>query len=367
MASVRQKSSSRYWYACITLPNGKRQQFSTGLEDRGEALAAAHATERAMNQDGSAQRLRTSLERLADDFAQEDTQAPAEWLMTWLESRRLEVAPATWEKYKTTAEEAAAFLVANQVDRFSKFTTTLVKRLRNEWAENRAPSTANGKVKILRTMLADARREKLLEDNPAANVTNLRTDAVKRRNFTPAELQILIPTLSGEWRALFFLGLYTGQRLNDLVSLEWRQIDLQAKTITFIAAKTDSVVALPLLEPAVEALAELPSSDSPADPVFPVTRSKGRTTRSNQFRRILAAVGLARPVKAQGNAPGRREPAELSFHSLRHTASTMLKSAGVSDAIARAIIGHESPAISRNYTHFSLDTMRENMEKMPKL
>ena len=58
---------------------------------------------------------------------------------------------------------------------------------------------------------------------------------------------------------------------------------------------------------------------------------------------------------------------ELSFHSLRHTATSMLKKAGVSDSIARAIIGHESAAISRLYTHLDMDTMRTALEKMPKI
>ena len=53
-----------------------------------------------------------------------------------------------------------------------------------------------------------------------------------------------------------------------------------------------------------------------------------------------------------------REPSELSFHSLRHSAVTMLKAAGVSDFIAREIVGHESAAVSRQYTHLTTDEIR---------
>jgi integrase len=38
-------------------------------------------------------------------------------------------------------------------------------------------------------------------------------------------------------------------------------------------------------------------------------------------------------------------PEHLPFHSLRHTATTLLKSAGVSDAVAREFIGHDSPTV----------------------
>jgi integrase len=79
-------------------------------------------------------------------------------------------------------------------------------------------------------------------------------------------------------------------------------------------------------------------------------------------------VGLHRPIDRksrtkQGRAS--RLTAELCFHSLRHTATSALKSAGVSDAIARAIVGHESAAVSRAYTHLDMETMRKALEKMP--
>jgi integrase len=55
----------------------------------------------------------------------------------------------------------------------------------------------------------------------------------------------------------------------------------------------------------------------------------------------------------------------VSFHSLRHTTTSLLKNAGVSDVVARDIIGHESEAISRNYTHIDAETKGNAVDKMP--
>jgi len=55
----------------------------------------------------------------------------------------------------------------------------------------------------------------------------------------------------------------------------------------------------------------------------------------------------------------------LSFHCLRHTATSLLKNAGVSDAIAMDIIGHESKAISANYTHIETNTKRKALNALP--
>jgi integrase len=56
---------------------------------------------------------------------------------------------------------------------------------------------------------------------------------------------------------------------------------------------------------------------------------------------------------------------EVTFHSLRHTATSLLKNAGVSEAVARDIIGHESAAISRHYTHIDEDSKRKALSKLP--
>jgi integrase len=73
-------------------------------------------------------------------------------------------------------------------------------------------------------------------------------------------------------------------------------------------------------------------------------------------------AGTEAPAKGRKQA---REGSEISFHSLRHSAVTMLKAAGVSDFIAREIVGHESAAISRQYTHLTTDDKRAAMQRLP--
>jgi integrase len=50
---------------------------------------------------------------------------------------------------------------------------------------------------------------------------------------------------------------------------------------------------------------------------------------------------------------------------LRHTATSLLKRANVSDAVARDIIGHETAAISAAYTHIDLATKRQALDRLP--
>lgn len=80
------------------------------------------------------------------------------------------------------------------------------------------------------------------------------------------------------------------------------------------------------------------------------------------------SAGLVPPRSHESTAKGRsqsRETSALSFHSLRHSAVTMLKQAGVSGVLAQEIVGHESAAVSRQYTHLSTDDLRSAMQRLP--
>jgi hypothetical protein len=43
----------------------------------------------------------------------------------------------------------------------------------------------------------------------------------------------------------------------------------------------------------------------------------------------------------------------------------MLKASGLSDVFAREIVGHESAAVSRQYTHLTTDDKRAAMKRLP--
>jgi hypothetical protein len=43
----------------------------------------------------------------------------------------------------------------------------------------------------------------------------------------------------------------------------------------------------------------------------------------------------------------------------------MLKASGLSDVLAREIVGHDSAAVSRQYTHLSTDDLRAAMQRLP--
>jgi integrase len=227
-------------------------------------------------------------------------------------------------------------------------------------------------VKVLRICLGEAVRQGLLTTNPAAGVKLLKsTGESKRRAFTLSEIKRILKACEHdqEWRGLVLFGLYLGQRLGDLARLTWRAVNLETGEIAFTARKTGRRNVLPLVQPLIDYLSALSASDNPNAHIFPLAATHKRTASlSNRFREILVDAGLVEPLGHNARKQGRsqaREVSEISFHSLRHSAVTMLKASGLSDVFAREIVGHESAAISRQYTHLTTDDLRRAMRQLP--
>jgi integrase len=209
--------------------------------------------------------------------------------------------------------------------------------------------------------------------NPAVRVKLLKSTAEsKRRSFTVVEIRRILKACEHdqEWHGFVLCGLYLGQRLGDLAKLTWRAVDFETSEIAFTARKTGRRILLPLVQPLGDYFSALPSIDNPNAYIFANSAKNKRTASlSNQFREILVEAGLregARLSDSYHQRPVARARGERDFvHSLRHSAVTMLKAAGVSDFIAREIVGHESTAVSRQYTHLTTEDKRAAMRRLP--
>ena len=175
---------------------------------------------------------------------------------------------------------------------------------------------------------------------------------------------------------MILFGLYTGQRLGDLARLKWANIDLEHDQLRLLTSKTRRRQIIPLAPPLKAHLTKpnYRKSDS-GEPLHPeafasVTKSGKVGTLSRQFYEIMAKAGMAPPKTHRASANGtgrngRHNVSEISFHALRHTATSLMKNAGISSAIVQDIIGHESAAISANYTHIDDEAKRKALSAMP--
>ena len=79
---------------------------------------------------------------------------------------------------------------------------------------------------------------------------------------------------------------------------------------------------------------------------------------------IIRHGGSAEQRKEAKASAGRTITA-LSFHSLRHTATSLMANAGVAADTRKAITGHRDDRVHENYTHHQLEKLREAVGLIP--
>jgi integrase len=387
MASIHRQPGRPYWFCAFSIfdpqtNKWKRVFRSTKTSERKQAQAICRTWEKASikahNGKLSADAAREVIAQgVSDVFTAANIESLESatiksWCDKWLEAKSIEAEQSTHERYKRIVERFLEFIGSKANRDVSTLQTHDVARFRDQEAKERARATANLSLKVLRVCFGEAEKQDLLTINPAKRVKLLKSSQEsKRRGFTLPEIKRILKACGNnvEWRGLVLFGLYLGQRLGDLAKLTWRAVDLDTGEIAFTARKTGRRIVLPLVQLLIDYLSALPASDNPNAYIFPNAAAHKRTNSlSNQFRDIMADAGLVEPRGHEKTKQGRsqaREASELSFHSLRHSAVTMLKAAGVSDFIAREIVGHESAAVSRQYTHLSTDDKRKAMQRLP--
>jgi integrase len=390
MASIHRQPGRPFWFCAYSIFNPetrtRRRVFrSTKTSDRKQAQAICRTWEKAaLKARNGKLSVDAAREVIAQGVSDVFTAANVEslesatiksWCGRWLETKSIEAEESTHDRYKRVIDQFTSFIGEAKSKRdLSTLQASDIGRFRDREAKELSRSTANLSVKVLRICLGEAVRQGLLTLNPAVRVKLLKsTKESKRRAFTLPEIKRILKACGDnvEWRGLVLFGLYIGQRLGDLARLTWRAVDLDSGEIAFTTRKTGRRIVLPLVQPLTDYLSGLPCSDNPNAYIFPNSAKHKRTASlSNQFREILVEAGLVEPLPCGHRSTGRgrsgaREMSEISFHSLRHSAVTMLKAAGVSDFIAREIVGHESAAVSRQYTHLSTNDKRAAMQRLP--
>lgn len=379
MASVHQKG--KWWYGFIRLPNGKQTSRNLGLESKPslkkKALALAEKLEHELRKGTGAAKFQTAMRELYEEAS--GTEVPdarlADYIEDWLDSKIGSIEDQSIEYYRSNLNNFVRWFAENRPDceRLHQVTTRDVEAYRKHELKERSARTVNHRIKTLRMVFSKALREGMIDSNPLTGVAKAKERKAVVRPFTLGEIGIILGVADPEWRSMVLIGFYTGQRLKDISLLTWENLDLAREEITLTTSKTQREMTIPIVAPLMEHLASLPSTDDPRTPLHPVASAKVIEQKrsgalSRQFYSLMAKAGLVEK-KAHRKQPAqtRYQRSPISFHSLRHAATSALKNAGVSDAMAREIIGHESKEINRVYTHFETDAIRRAMENMPEI
>src|ERR1700730_13350641 len=145
MASVRKHPRSKYWYACITLPDGRQTQRSTRETDRKRAFRIAEKYEEASKRRLSEAQARKVIRDLYEIHHHEplDSATVADFFSSWLDRKRVETSPNTLAKYESVKKQFLSHLGENASKDLNFVTRKQIAAFRDEIAKRLSPSTAN--------------------------------------------------------------------------------------------------------------------------------------------------------------------------------------------------------------------------------
>ena len=268
----KRKGSTKFWLGWRA--GGKVCQKTTGTADRKEALKQL-AGVRALHESQRAGALSLAVyESLTGIIAPKVTLKAA--LADWLTECEGSTSPGTLSRYATVAAAFEAHLGGGKDALVGEVTPSHIRTFLGQRRATRGASTLNLERKILQVFFVREVKSGAIKSSPVAQVSLLkqnRDEAGRKRAFTMDELRLISQKAPDEfWSYAICAGFYTGQRLGDIVSLNWGSVDLEQGVLRLTQGKTNRAVMIPL-RPALRAiLASLRAKSGkvkPSDAVFP--------------------------------------------------------------------------------------------------
>jgi integrase len=253
MSSIWRHPESRYWTACFRDANGKQRRITTKEVDRKKALRIAEEYEKAVRGQRSIRQTQKALVRLHEEIAGESIPQKSlrAYAQEWLAAKKPEISPRAYSEYSGGLSQLQSYLGSRSDAPIADLTKPELLAYRNHLSASLSPTTTNNHLTLIRMLFKSARRDGVCLDNPAEFIGPVRAGGKSdnKRPFTVTELQAILAVADPEWRSLILFGLYTGQRLSDLVSLSWNNIDLERDEVRLITSKTSRSMIIPMAPP----------------------------------------------------------------------------------------------------------------------
>ncbi len=255
---------------------------------------------------------------------------------------------STYILYKTSLIYLMDFLGVNIY--ISQISTADIDTFKNECLKSLAPPTVNIHLRNISASFNLAVKWKLLNVNPAKEVSKLKELQREKSIFEQDQLNKLIETIDKpEIKILVLFGYYTGCRLSELLNLQWSDIDLTRNTITIknketFKTKTGRIRKIPVSSKLRFIINNMKITTS-NDYLF-------NTSKGKPYTKDYAGEIVRKAIRKAGL------PHSLHFHCLRHTFITELLRKGVSIYYVSRLAGHSNISTTMGYIHTDTDDYR---------
>lgn len=270
-------------------------------------------------------------------------------------SQYLEYATATKSNSTVKTDRYALDAFAKFVGNvpLSEITTDQIEQFKLHLLRKVTPSSTNVALRHLKSAMSWAAQRGLLASNPAAKVKLNRVPRNTHMRFLDeVEIQRLREAIGDDikLRRATDLALWTGLRRNELINLQWGDIDLNRKVLLVqnkqgFRTKSGKSRSIPMNSQLISMLKEMNAEGcQPNDRVF----KANYWTLGQDFRKASRKAGLD----------------DITLHTLRHSFASHLIMAGADLRSVQELLGHHDISVTMIYSHLSRDHLSNTVEKL---
>ena len=219
-----------------------------------------------------------------------------------------------------------------------------ISKYRDDRLQQVSGTTVKKELQLISHALEIARKEWGMSlKNVVSDVAKPREPRGRDRRLEGNEEYLLMDALAASenfWvKPLVELAIETAMRRGELLSLQWRDADLERQTVFVAITKNGDSRQVPLSLKAISVISNLPRDVG--GKVFPVSPNALRGV----WRRTIKKLNLE----------------NLRFHDLRHEATSRFFENGLNVMEVAAITGHKDLRMLQRYTHLRAEDLAKKL------
>lgn len=189
-----------------------------------------------------------------------------------------------------------------------------------------------------------------VKHNPVRGIPRPKFNNARDRYLTSdqagALLKACAASINPQLRNIVGLLLLTGARKNELLQAKWEHVNFDRKVWFIPDSKTGKARHVPLSQPALDIINQLPRFEKCAWLLPNPKTKKPYTDIKHPWETARKAAGLE----------------DLHIHDLRHSAASFMINAGIDLFAVGRILGHADHQSTMRYSHLANDTLMQAVE-----
>ncbi len=249
----------------------------------------------------------------------------------------------SFERYRTSVRQLLLHLQNKKMDEIKRRDIESYKEKRKEHV---SAASINRDLACLKKLFNNAIADEVVDINPVTKIDFMR-EPVRSPNFLSEEgaAKLIKACDNTALKTFVIIGLNTGMRLNEILSLKWEQINLVDKVVNLRDTKNGREDSIPLTEDVIQHLQTITQTSE-----YVVTKEDGGryVNFMKQWKRLVQNANVGK----------------ITPHVLRHTWATALVRAGV-DLMTIMELGRWSDLkLVKRYAHIDAKHRTREIKKL---